>query len=61
MSQYYIAISDFTGRIKEMLETQLGVPADKQELKGLIKRKVDDSVRLAVVNVMFREISFGFD
>ena len=35
------------GRIKEMLEAQLGIPADKQELKGLIKRKVDDAVRLA--------------
>ena len=27
-----------------MLQAQLGIPPDKQDLKGLVKRKVDDSV-----------------
>ena len=45
LSQY--VFSDLAGRIKEMLEAKLGIPAGKQELKGLIKRKVDDQVRLA--------------
>ena len=34
----------FPGKIKEILEVELGIPKDKQELKGLVKRKVDDSV-----------------
>merc|ERR1711879_407998 len=38
--------SETVGRIKEVLETDLGIPRDKQELKGLVKRKVDDSTLL---------------
>ncbi|GFN79067.1 fas-associated factor 1-like [Plakobranchus ocellatus] len=38
--------NETVGRIKEILEVELGVPKDKQELKGLVKRKVDDSTRL---------------
>ncbi|KAK7100551.1 FAS-associated factor 1-like [Littorina saxatilis] len=38
--------SETVGRIKAMLEAELGIPKDKQELKGLIKRKVDDTTVL---------------
>ncbi|CAG5134193.1 unnamed protein product [Candidula unifasciata] len=38
--------TETVGRIKEMLETELGIPPDKQQLKGLVKRKVDDSTLL---------------
>ncbi|RUS71771.1 hypothetical protein EGW08_020465, partial [Elysia chlorotica] len=39
--------NETVGRIKEILEVELGIPKDKQELKGLVKRKVDDSTRLS--------------
>ncbi|GFR99209.1 FAS-associated factor 1 [Elysia marginata] len=39
--------NETVGKIKEILEVELGVPKDKQELKGLVKRKVDDSTRLS--------------
>ncbi|XP_005105164.1 FAS-associated factor 1 [Aplysia californica] len=38
--------NETVGRIKEVLESELGIPRDKQELKGLVKRKVDDSTIL---------------
>lgn len=36
----------FSGKIKEMIQAELGIPVDKQQLKGLVKRHVDDSVCL---------------
>ncbi|XP_076439934.1 FAS-associated factor 1-like [Babylonia areolata] len=44
--QIVLPDTETVGRIKEMLEAQLGIPADKQELKGFIKRKMDDSMVL---------------
>ena len=41
-----------SGRIKEVLEQELGIPRDKQELKGLVKRKVDDSVSVWLVHIV---------
>ncbi|BFZ17016.1 hypothetical protein BsWGS_20055 [Bradybaena similaris] len=38
--------TETVGRIKEVLQTELGIPPDKQQLKGLVKRKVDDSTLL---------------
>ncbi|XP_025109075.1 FAS-associated factor 1-like isoform X2 [Pomacea canaliculata] len=38
--------SETVGKIKEMIQAELGIPVDKQQLKGLVKRHVDDSVVL---------------
>ncbi|KAL8568872.1 hypothetical protein ACOMHN_061448 [Nucella lapillus] len=38
--------TETVGRIKEMLEAQLAIPVDKQELKGFIKRKMEDTMVL---------------
>ncbi|KAK0069645.1 delta-like protein D [Biomphalaria pfeifferi] len=40
--------TETVGRIKDVLESELGIPRDKQELKGLVKRKrnVDDTTVL---------------
>ncbi|CAL1547158.1 unnamed protein product [Lymnaea stagnalis] len=46
-----LADTETVGRIKEILETELGVPRDKQELRGLVKRKVDDSTILRDLNL----------
>ena len=40
----FLISSNPLGKIKEILQLELGIPKDKQELKGLVKRKVDDSV-----------------
>ncbi|KAK7501481.1 hypothetical protein BaRGS_00007285 [Batillaria attramentaria] len=38
--------TETVGKIKEMLQAEIGIPVDKQELKGLVKRRVDDSTVL---------------
>ena len=43
--------TSYAGRIKELLEAQIGVPKEDQELKGLAKQKVDDSVSVLYVRL----------
>ncbi|KAH9523575.1 pre-rRNA processing and 40S ribosomal subunit assembly [Bulinus truncatus] len=48
-----LADTECVGRIKDVLEDELGIPRDKQELKGLVKRKriIDDSTILKDLNL----------
>ncbi|KAH9523587.1 pre-rRNA processing and 40S ribosomal subunit assembly [Bulinus truncatus] len=48
-----LADTECVGQIKDVLEDELGIPRDKQELKGLVKRKriIDDSTILKDLNL----------
>ena len=41
-----VSDSETVGKIKELLFDELGIPTDKQELNGIVKRTVDDQMLL---------------